>query len=180
MLCTDAKHRALQVYAAFMIAVYPIGIPLLFAVLLNRHSDVLSATGGDKAAAQSISSLWAPYRPSQFYDDIVENVRRMLLTGAVAFFYPNDTGQLAITIIFLFVFLVVSEVLSPYDSVSNTWLLRSGHVLVFFSMLDVLLSRVDVLQDSSRSHQVLAGVLVAAHVLMVGAVVTGALGIFNE
>ncbi|CAM9658440.1 unnamed protein product, partial [Laminaria digitata] len=30
ILCTDAQNRALRVYAAIMIAVYPVGIPLLF------------------------------------------------------------------------------------------------------------------------------------------------------
>ncbi|CAN0474933.1 unnamed protein product, partial [Scytosiphon promiscuus] len=42
IFCTDAKHRALQVYAVLMIVVYPVGIPLLFFGLLYRHREVLS------------------------------------------------------------------------------------------------------------------------------------------
>ncbi|CAM9721447.1 unnamed protein product, partial [Laminaria digitata] len=104
ILFTDAKHRALQVYAVFMITVYPIGMPLLFAVLLDRHYDALSVTGADKAAAQSIASLWAPYRPSRFYYEIVEYGRRIMLTGVVVFIYPNDTAQIATTILISFFF----------------------------------------------------------------------------
>ncbi|CAN0534106.1 unnamed protein product, partial [Laminaria digitata] len=177
ILCTGAKHRALQVYAAIMIAVYPVGIPLLFVVLLYRHRDVLSDPGTNKAAAQSIASLWAPYRPSRFYYEIVECARRIMLTGVVVFIYPDDTAQIAITIISSFFFFVVSEVLSPYESASDTWLSRSGHVLIFFSMFDVLLLRVDVSRESSQSQQVLGGVLVAGHVVMIVAVVAEAIGL---
>ncbi|CAM9283120.1 unnamed protein product [Laminaria digitata] len=92
ILCTDAKHRALQAFAGFMIVVYPVGIPLLFAVLLNRHCKVLSDPGAGEAAAQSIASLWAPYRPTRFYYEIVEYGRRIMLTGVVVFIYPNDTA----------------------------------------------------------------------------------------
>ena len=176
--CTDEKHRALQVYAGFMIAVYPVGIPLMFGALLYPHRGVLSDPRADKATAESIASLWEPYRPNRYYYEIVECGRRILLTGAVVFIYPNDTAQIAITIIISFIFFVVSEVLSPYKSESDTWVSRSGHVLIFFSMFDVLLLRVDVSQESSGSQKVLAGVLILGHVAMILAVVAEALSLY--
>lgn len=177
ILCTGAKHRALQVYAAIMIAVYPVGIPLLFGVLLYRHRGVLSQSRGDKAVALSIVSLWAPYRPSHFYYEIVECARRIMLTGVVVFIYPNDTAQIAITILFSFSFFLVSEILSPYESVTHTWLSRCGHVIIVFSLFDVLLLKVDASQESSESQQILAGVFVAVHVVMVVAVVAEVVGL---
>lgn len=179
ILCTDEKHSYLQIYAMLMVAVYPVGIPLLFAVLLKRYRDVLSDPGADKSAVQAMASLWDPYRPSRFYYEIVEYGRRIVLTGVVIFIYPNDTAQIAITIVSTFFFFMVSEVLSPYKSASDTWLSRSGHVLIFFSMFDVLLLRVDVSQESSDSQRVLAGVLVMGHVLMIVAVFAGVIGVFN-
>ncbi|CAM9867127.1 unnamed protein product, partial [Laminaria digitata] len=177
ILCTDAKHKTLQVYAAIMIAVYPVGIPLLFAVLLYRHRDVLSDPAADNTTARSIDSLWAPYRPNRSYYEIIECGRRIMLTGVVVFIFPNDTAQIAITIIASFFFFAVSEVLSPYKNASDEWLSRSGHVLIFFSMFNILLLRVDVSQESSESQQVLAGVFVAGHVAMIAAVVAEAIGL---
>ncbi|CAM9381315.1 unnamed protein product, partial [Laminaria digitata] len=177
ILCTDAKHRALQVYAAIMIVVYPVGIPLLFAVLLYRHRVVLSDYGADRATAQSISSLWAPYRPSCFFYEVVECGRRIMLTGVVVFIYPNDTAQIAITILNSFFFFAVSEALSPYKAVSNTWLSRFGHVLVFFTMFDILLLKVDASQESSESQRILGAVFVAGHVVMILAVLAEAIAL---
>lgn len=117
-------------------------------------------------------------RSSCFYYEIIECGRRIALAGVVVFIYPNDTAQIAITIMNLFFFFVVSEVMSPYESVSDTWLSRTGHVIICFSMFDVLLLRVDVSQESSESQQVLGGVLVAGHVIMVAAVIAEAIGIF--
>ncbi|CAM9962030.1 unnamed protein product, partial [Laminaria digitata] len=167
ILCTGAKHRALQVYAAIMIAVYPVGIPFLFAVLLYCHCGVLSDSEADKAVAQSIASLWAPYRPKRFYYEVVKCGRRIALTGVVAIIYPNDNAQNSITIMNSFFFFVVSEVLSPYESVSDTWISRSGHIIILLSMFDVLLFRVDVSQEWSESQHVLAGVLVAGHIVRI-------------
>ncbi|CAN0406723.1 unnamed protein product, partial [Laminaria digitata] len=116
ILCMNAKHRALQVYAAIMIAVYPVGTPLLFVVVMYRHRVVLSVFWADKATAQSITGLWAPYRPSCCYYEVVECARRIMLTAVVVFKYPNDTAQIGITIVTSFLFFVVYEALSPYKS----------------------------------------------------------------
>ena len=82
ILCTDSNHRALQVYAAIVITVYPVGISVLFGVSLRRYRDVWSRTRTDKTAAQSIVSLWAPYLSNCFYDEIIECGRRIMLTGS--------------------------------------------------------------------------------------------------
>ena len=102
-----------------------------------------------------------------------------MLTGAVVFIYPNDPAQIAITIINSFLFFVVSEVLSPYESVADTWVSRSGRVLIFFSKFQVLLLRVDVSQESIENQQALAGVLVAGHIVMIAAVVAEAIGLWS-
>ena len=39
--CSSPKHKAFQIYAAFMLVVYPLGIPTLFALLLFRNRKLL-------------------------------------------------------------------------------------------------------------------------------------------
>lgn len=175
--CTDAKHKAFEVYAGIMLAVYPVGIPLLYAVLLFRRRHVLADAGADKTEAQSISGLWEPYRSERFYYEVVECGRRVLLTGVVVFLFPNDAAQIAITMLVAFSFSIIFETLSPYKSESDIWLSRGGHVIVFLSMFDLLLLKVDVSGESDQSQAIFAGVLVAGHVLMILAIVAEVAGI---
>lgn len=177
IICTDTKHQALQVYAGIMIALYPVGIPLLYAVLLYYRRDVLADPRADKGPAQSIADLWEPYRPERFYYEVIECGRRVSLTGVVVFIYPNTAAQIAIIILIAFFFLVVYEVLAPYKSESDMWLSRGGHVIVFLSMFDVLLLKVDVSDERSASQQAFAGVVVAGHCVMFLAVVVEAIGL---
>lgn len=175
--CTDAKHKSLEVYAGIMIAVYPLGIPLMYAVLLFRRRDVLADADADKTVAQPIAGLWEPYRPERFYYEIIECGRRVMLTGVVVFIFPNDAAQIAITMLITFVFLLVFEALSPYKSESDMWLSRGGHVIVFLSMFDVLLLKVDVSGERDQSQAVFEGLLVAGHVLMMLVIVVEVVGI---
>ncbi|CAM9138813.1 unnamed protein product, partial [Hapterophycus canaliculatus] len=176
--CTGAKHKAFELYAGFMVVIYPVGIPLLYAILLYRRRDILSDVHADKAAAQPISSLWEPYRPERFYYEVIECGRRIMLTGVVVFIFPNDAAQIAITMLISFVFFAVFDALSPYKSTSDMWLSRGGHMIVFFSMFDMLLLKVDVSSESDQSQAVFAGVLVAAHVLIILVIVVEIVGIW--
>lgn len=177
ILCTDAKHRALQVYAGVMIMVYPVGIPLLYGVLLFQHRAVLADASADKTAAEPIASLWEAYRPERFYYEVIECGRRIMLTGVVVFIYPNDAAQIAITILFAVFFFAVFDILSPYTSESDMWLSRGGQVTVFLSLFDLLLLKVDVSNESTTSQEVFAGLLVAGHVMMLLTVLVQVLGI---
>ncbi|CAN0250034.1 unnamed protein product [Scytosiphon promiscuus] len=175
--CTDAKHKNFEIYAGIMIFVYPVGIPLLYAILLFQRRDVLANGDADKTKAQSIAGLWEPYRPERFYYEVVECGRRIMLTGVVVFIFPNDAAQLAITMLLAFFFFMVFEMLRPYEAESDMWLSRGGHMTVFLSMFYLLLLKVDVSGERSESQAIYGGLLVACHVVMVLAIVVEVVGI---
>eukprot|EP00904_Undaria_pinnatifida_P003224 jgi/Undpi1/12902/HiC_scaffold_7.g02568.m1 len=171
--CESPTHSAFQIYAGFMIVVYPVGIPTLYAFLLFRNRGVLKDEVGREAnqRTQAVSDLWMPYKPSVFYYEVIECVRRVLLTGVVVFIYPNTSAQIAVTLIIAFAFAITSEGLAPFASKWDTWISRMGHVVVYASMYVALLLKVDVSDEKSGSQKVFEAVLVAAHVGMVLAVI---------
>lgn len=75
--CTTVKHRLFEVYAGLMIAVYPVGIPLLYAALLHMYrSHLTHSKRGDILRVPSFQDLWN--RKTRYYYEIVEYVRRVL------------------------------------------------------------------------------------------------------
>ncbi|CAM9492922.1 unnamed protein product, partial [Laminaria digitata] len=171
--CNSSKHKAVQIYAGFMILLYTVGIPALYARLLFRDRTVLKDEVGREGTqrTQSFSDLWKPYKPSIYYYEVIECARRVLLTGAVVFIYPNTSAQIAVTLMIAFVFAMTSEGLAPFASRWDTWISRMGHVVVYVSMYVALLLKVDVSNERSSSQKVFEAVLVAAHLGMILGVV---------
>ncbi|CAN0000660.1 unnamed protein product, partial [Laminaria digitata] len=176
--CDSSKHRGFQVYAGCMILVYTVGIPALYFGLLFRDREVLrlkeADRGEDPPRITSTSGLWKPYKPSAFYYEVVECGRRILLAGVVVFIYPNTAAQVAVTLMVAFAFILISEVLVPYESRWDTWISRMGHVVVFVSMYVALLLKVDVSDERAGSQKVFEAVLVAVHACMLLAVLVEA------
>lgn len=178
ILCDSAKHVAFEAYAGFMIAVYPVGIPLLYTFLLFRNRSVLR-NGGRRAdetslEVQTTADLWKQYKPTRFYYEVIECARRIALTGIIVFTFDNTAAQVATTLVFAFVFIMVLEWLDPYASDMDAWLARVGHVVVFMSMFQALLIKVDVSRERDSSQETFGGVLIAAHICMVLAVIAEA------
>ena len=177
--CDSAKHEKLQVYTVIMIIVYTLGIPAFYATLLLKNRDILKT---DETSRNNCSrvlptrSLWRPYKPRVFYFEAIECIRRALLVGVVVFFNPNTASQIAVTLILAFTFVVISESLHPYASTWNTWLSRTRHVVVFFTVYVALLLKVDVSSerhdDSQRAFEV---VLVVFNACMIVAAIIQAL-----
>jgi hypothetical protein len=100
--CDTPEHNRYKAYAAFMVIIYPLGIPALYGYLLwsnkhklsskidasvrmlNRHRDV---------SLRPTRFLWKPYTPRMYYWEVIECMRRLLLTGAVVFIAPGAPAQ---------------------------------------------------------------------------------------
>ncbi len=171
--CDSSKHKHLQVYAGFMLFLFTLGIPAVYAGLLFRDRDFLVRAAderGQQGRVEYISGLWKPYRPSVFYYEVIECGRRILLAGVVVFIYPNTAAQIAVTLFLAVALSLLSEALAPYASKWDTWLNRTGHLVVCVSMYVALLLKVDVSGERGTSQAVFEAVLVAVHACMVLAI----------
>lgn len=121
--CESSKHKSFQVYAVFMILVYTVGIPALYAGLFFRDRDVLkqdTSKRRDPPRVTSIADLWKPYNRWAFYYEVIECGRRVLLAGVGMFIYPNTAAQIAVTWMIAFAFVVVSEALNRVGSLDQS------------------------------------------------------------
>ncbi|CAN0281283.1 unnamed protein product [Pylaiella littoralis] len=177
--CDSAKHEAFKIYAAFMIVVYPVGIPALYAALLWSERDAWSQPRNLGLSSPNIlqltADLWKPYTPECYYYEAVECARRVSLMGVIVFIFPNSAAQVAVTLLIAFAFFAIFEALVPYASRADAWLSRVGYVVVFLSLFQALLLKVDVSNERSESQEVFGGVLLVVNVCMVVGVIAEAI-----
>ena len=99
--CNSFKYTAMQLYAGLMIPIYPIGIPLLYAVLLYRsrfelypglenhgfwsmltpsHPSWTAPEEHQLSPDHPLDFLVSAYKPRAFWFEVTECVRRIALT----------------------------------------------------------------------------------------------------
>lgn len=121
--CDSGKHTFVAVLAVVGIAVYPVGVPVVFWYLLWRDEQrckpvevraaatdkgdsaahVSAVTGSNarpkraeqdgEAAGSSFSFLRVDYKPKYYYYECVILLEKMLLTGVLAFVDQGSTFQ---------------------------------------------------------------------------------------
>lgn len=116
---------------------------------------------------QPFSGLWAAYRPTRFYYEVVEYCRRVSLTGIAVFIFPGSAAQIAVVLLMSVVFSFISETLQPFSHNVEMWLYRWGNGIVMSSMYVALLLKVDVSEEDPSVEMAFAGVLIAANVFMI-------------
>ena len=181
LVCWTGTHVAYTTYAGIMIVVYPVGIPVVFAGALFKNRDSIKRAEETThrtqvpPEAEAIKDLWAPYKRSRYYYEVIECGRRIALTGLAVFIYPGSTAQVAIEALLAFVFSSISEILSPFTDSLDAWLYRSGTWVIFLSMYLALLLKMEAADEESHSQDVFAGLLIVAHVGMILVVIANAL-----
>ncbi|CAN0004928.1 unnamed protein product [Ascophyllum nodosum] len=171
--CLSQRHQAFRTYAGVMILLYPVGIPAFYFWLLFRNGDMLAneARREDHANIQPTSDLWKAYKPSRYYYEIVECIRRLAITSVVVFMFPGTAAQFSVAIMVTFGFGIMMEVLAPYKSPWDTWISRAGYVIDFSSMFYASQLKVDVMAEQGKSSEIFDAILVGANGCMVVAVV---------
>ncbi|CAN0365875.1 unnamed protein product, partial [Scytosiphon promiscuus] len=65
---------------------------------------------------KAYKALWAAYKPSCYYYEIVEYGRRIVLTAVSVFVLPDTPEQVATVFFCALVFMFLSETISPFNS----------------------------------------------------------------
>ncbi|KAG5178591.1 hypothetical protein JKP88DRAFT_154875, partial [Tribonema minus] len=165
--CSDDEglHKKYSIYAGFMVVVYPVGIPLMYAAILWRVAARQREHGQQPSRLTSASSfLWSSYEGRAYYWESAECVRRLMLSGLLVFIMPGTPGQSAVACIFAFVTTMVYEKIRPHHDSMDMWLYTLGCVIVVFSMFTSLLMQTRWVEESSE--QAIGSLLIALNVLM--------------
>lgn len=166
--CLTPRHRWFTGYALVMVGIYPIGIAAVFAFLLARYRhDLVKPSRDSIPRLRPFHGMWAAYKPSRYFYEVVECARRISLTVIAALVPSNSTAQISIVLLFAVVFVFISEAISPFDKGADMNLYRWGNAIIVASMYVAFLMQVDVGYDTDNALLTFSGVLILANVFMV-------------
>jgi hypothetical protein len=173
--CGTARHKAYKVYAAFMVIIYPVGIPALYAWLLwiNKHklnvmheSSVRMLSRHRDVSLRPTRFLWKTYTPRMYYWEVVECIRRLLLTGAIVFIAPGTSAQAAIACILAVISMAVALYCHPHADSLDANIYTTGAMIVFLSMFLSLAINSDISKEDHQSQKAFAIVLVILNIVL--------------
>ena len=161
----QASYRS---FAVFMIIIYPIGIPLMYALLLFRLRQKLNPkkpTGNLARLKQNRGSfttweeqvisereidvdlentifLWGSYRPCAWWFEIFECVRRLALTGALVFVHQGSETQIATGCMICIVAALVFALVWPYATFRDNVLGMLSHCQLIGTLFSAMMYKV--------------------------------------
>jgi hypothetical protein len=117
--CSDPEHRAVQMFAALMIVLFSFGLPSLYLGLLWPHRKGIAAQSGRARAAlkdvKMLKFFYIDYKTEYFYWDVLECMRKLLLTGIAVLFVPGSMIQAAGSVAVIGIYTVAIASLKPYE-----------------------------------------------------------------
>ena len=90
------------------------------------------------------NGVWAAYRPSRYYYEVVKCGRRISFKVIAAFVRANSAARVSIAFLFAVVFVFIAEALSPFQKSADTMLYRWRNGVIVASMYVAFLMKVDV------------------------------------
>jgi hypothetical protein len=178
--CDTHEHKIYKAYAAIMIIIYPLGIPALYACLLWRNRGKLSSKDDNPIrisnrhrdiSLRPTRFLWKTYTPNLYYWEVVECMRRLLLTGAIVFIKPGTRAQVTVACVLAVVSLTVALYCQPHVDTLDGQIYTVGALIIFLSMFLSLAMKTNNNNETKDSQNAFAVVLIVLNVIMIGAAV---------
>ena len=110
--CSSADHLRAEAFAGLMVAVFPIGLPLLYFVMLHSRRKELTNNDG---TMNFLSFFYDEYEERYYYWETVECLRKCMLMGFATFFKPGTLMQLIAVIILTILYAILLAICKPCE-----------------------------------------------------------------
>lgn len=134
-------------------------------IMLPKKPRASTIVGGD--IVDSSRFLWGDYKHRYYYWEVLECLRRLLMTGFIVFLLPGTAAQLSLSCIFAQISIVIIAIYRPHADRFDFMLYMSGSLLVFLTMYLALNMKLDVGSETSQSQKAFSAFLISLHVGMV-------------
>jgi hypothetical protein len=166
--CYDERWMSYLPIVIGCVLLYPLGIPLYFGskLWLNRN-EIISDDGEVSKFESRYAFFYSSYKDEAFMWDVVELVRKLLLTAVIILVKPGSDTQTIVGLLVTLFFLFLLLWWHPYKSKVDEYVAVASQLALTITMLFGVLLKTQVLHKEEWNIHAL-GVLLLA---MNGAVV---------
>jgi hypothetical protein len=136
--CSDPAHKSCTAFATIMVFFFSVGLPAMYLLLLLPHrKGFLGQSGRSQAALSDVKILhffYADYKGEFYYWEILECLRKLLITGVAVAIVPGSLIQLVVSLAVIAVYAVAVALFRPYRTARDNTL-----ALVLYAMLSITL-----------------------------------------
>lgn len=196
--CLDANRDAWVLYAVVMLIIYPIGIPMvyLFSLMrwkhkINPHTpvngvepddpdyldEVLKVRSQDPDLAPYVF-LFGNYEPENWYFEVLELFRKVLLTGFIVWMGAGTASQILCAILITLGAVAVTQSLEPFLIDSDDHVAVLSHYQLLLTLLGALVLAAGIAEDDGYGSYVgtiLVCTTVFSMLIMVAAMFEGSI-----
>ena len=146
--CGSPRHIHGITFATLMIIVYPIGVPLMYWWLLHHVKEgVMNRTENIspklRLAIMPTSFLYSSYEPQFWYWEIVETIRRIMMTGVIVLVAQGTSLQIVVTMLLALFFIKMYSHFTPFNDEILDTDAEFAQYQVFFVLFIALLMKED-------------------------------------
>jgi hypothetical protein len=136
--CHTSVWAGWSSYAIFMLALWPIGVPLLFCVALLYHRHEISGRDTDAPLCRRTAPLrflFEMYKPENYLAEVRDCVRRITLCGLVVFLGETPVERAYWGFLLSIGFTITFREYMPFESPSTNALAVAAHWQISFTFL---------------------------------------------
>ncbi|GMI18635.1 hypothetical protein TrLO_g5769 [Triparma laevis f. longispina] len=146
--CDNDTYKFFKMYATAMIFVFPVGITVIYSVLLIRNrKKLLDESRMEDPSLSGISFLWESYNPDCWWFEIFECIRKLCMTGLMIFVMAGSASQIVVSMLFSIASIAVFVTFKPYPCYDDDVLAICSQLSIFFTLFGGLLLRVDIADE---------------------------------
>jgi len=139
LLCNSEEYRSTTYTAYAMIAVWPIGVPLMYGLLLRARRDAIR-TGSATPLSRMTSFIWADYRTKMYWWELLEMARKLTLTGWVLLIdEESELARVLLALLLSISFLALQLAVNPVKRYEDGLLMVVAQLALIFLYTCVLL-----------------------------------------
>ena len=176
--CTTDNHKSYQLFAGAMCAIYPIGVPVTYFMLLavNRtrvypsqykDEEKQIKVRSEDQAIKKYDFLYRQYVPRCWWFETFESFRRLMLSGVLVLCLPGSVDQIFIGLLVSLVSVKVYMHFQPFVDTFDNRFAEFAQTVICVTFLMAFLEKLNAADDSSFPETEFQGVVTFLNVSVV-------------